>query len=68
MQERRAGARDILDPMSSATKAVRQPPRDKWKLIGGKDLDGDGLDVVVDWTDGDARVVTVLAPTEWRHQ
>jgi hypothetical protein len=66
MQERRAGAHDILDVMSSATKAVRQPPRDKRKLIGGKDIDGDGLDLVVDWTDGDARIVTVLAPTEGR--
>ena len=49
----------MLEAMSTATRAQRQPPKDKWKLMGGKDLDRVAMDVVVDWTDGYARVVTV---------
>ena len=59
MQERGAGPEDVLEAMSTATRAQRQPPKDKWKLMGGKDLDRVAMDVVVDWTDGYARVVTV---------
>jgi hypothetical protein len=62
MEERAAPLEDVLEAMSTCTAAKREPPRDKWLLSGGKDLSGDGLDVVVDWTDGEARVVTVLAP------
>jgi hypothetical protein len=63
MQERAAGVVDVYEAMWTATSAIQQPPRDKWKLTGGRDRDGDGLDVVVDWTHGEARVVTVMAPT-----
>jgi hypothetical protein len=63
MQERAAGVHDVYEAISTAIRAIGQPPRDKWKLMGGRDRDGDGLDVVVDWTDGEARIVTVEAPT-----
>jgi hypothetical protein len=53
----------MLEAMWSATRATFQGDgsRNKWELDGGKDLDGDELTVVVEFSeDVGARVVTAF--------
>ncbi len=47
MPNRRIHARDIDAALLSATSAHYQANRDTWKVLGGCDLDGDALAVVV---------------------
>ena len=47
MKERGAAPSDVLEAMLTSTQAVHDPPDEKWKALGGVDLDGDKLTVVV---------------------
>jgi len=47
MKERNVQVEDVRRAMMSATKAAHDRENDTWKLTGGKDVDGDGLTVVV---------------------
>lgn len=47
MRERGAQTEDVRSAMMTATKAKYDPELDRWKLTGGRDLDGDDLTVVV---------------------
>ncbi len=63
MQARRATAADVRAAILSATRARHQPVENAWKLLGGTDIDGDDLTVVVAVDRNDStliRVVTVF--------
>jgi len=65
MECRCASWADVLEAVFTATSAIYDPgdpPREKWRFEGGRDVDGDGLVLVVEFTDGEARVVTVFGP------
>jgi hypothetical protein len=57
---RTAQVHDIRAAVMSAKTAQYQANEDTWKLRGGRDLDGDDLDVVVAFEDGEMRVVTLF--------
>jgi hypothetical protein len=46
--------------MQSASTATYSDSERTWRLSGGKDLDGDSLEVVVAFDDDFDRVVTVI--------
>ena len=50
---------DIQEALRTATTAIHQAGRDRWRIEGGKDLDGDDLTVVVVF-EGDVVVITVF--------
>jgi hypothetical protein len=58
MRQRNVTRRDICLALRSATSAVQQAEA-KWRLNGGRDDDGEPLDVVVAFT-GNVLVVTVF--------
>ena len=58
MRQRNVTRRDICLALRSATSAVQQTEA-KWRIDGGRDDDGDSLDVVVAFTSG-VLVVTVF--------
>lgn len=48
MNERNVTRRDICCALQSASDAVMQSaPEERWRLNGGRDDDGDALDVVI---------------------
>lgn len=60
MPERRVQARDVQNAVLTATHATWRPDDRSWKVTGGKDLDGDSLDVAVVIGGNRVRVITVL--------
>jgi hypothetical protein len=61
MPKRHAHTADVLEALNTAIKAEYDPPGEKWKLLGGKDLDGDGLKVIAEFReDGTVHVVTIF--------
>jgi hypothetical protein len=46
-RERNVTRCDARAALASATQAIYQPENDRWRIEGGKDLDGDDLTVVV---------------------
>ena len=58
MRQRNVTRRDICLALRSATTAVQQADA-KWRLNGGRDDDGEQLDVVVAFA-GNVLVVTVF--------
>jgi len=60
-EDRTAHASDIRAAVLSATLATYRDSEDTWRIRGGKDVDGDDLDVVLAFgDDGTARVVTLF--------
>ncbi len=59
MAERGATRKDICCAMRSASLATEQEHERKWRLEGGKDLDGEPLTVVIVFT-GTGLVVSVF--------
>lgn len=59
MAKRQVTARDVRNAIVTATQATETDPP-KWKLSGGKDVDGEELAVVVVLSDGRLRVVTTF--------
>lgn len=59
MRERGAHAEDVLLAMRGAT-ASSLKDNGTWRLSGGKDVDGDDLDVVLDVRCDPIRVVTIM--------
>jgi hypothetical protein len=47
MDERDAATDDVCNALITATSTAHDPERDRWKVTGGADLDGDVLSVVV---------------------
>ena len=47
MDERGASTDDVCNALLTAKRAAYEPERDRWKINGGTDLDGDTLVVVV---------------------
>jgi len=60
MDERNVSMRDVLTALRSATQARYDDERATWKLTGGQDVDGDGLDVVIKTPTPGVVVVTVF--------
>jgi hypothetical protein len=60
MQQRAAQTLDVCEAVLSATEANWSEEEGTWKLTGGKDLDGDVLDVVVVIAGNEVSVVTVF--------
>jgi hypothetical protein len=58
MEERGAVLADVQNAILTATRAFWQADHLSWKVVGGVDLDGDGLDVALELT-GDLLVRTV---------
>ena len=59
MEERGAVLADVQNALLTATRASWQSEHGSWKVVGGIDLDGDGLDVALEFT-GDLLVRTVF--------
>jgi len=59
MEERGAVLADVQNALLTATRASWQSEHGSWKVVGGIDLDGDGLDVALELT-GDLLVRTVF--------
>ena len=59
MEERGAVLADVRNALLTATGAFWQVEHGSWKVIGGVDLDGDGLDVALEFT-ADLLVRTVF--------
>ncbi len=59
MEQRNIRRRDIDRGLLTATAATHQPERDRWKVTGGEDMDGDELTLVVE-VHGLLLVVTVF--------
>jgi hypothetical protein len=59
MDERGASTDDVCHALLTAKEAVHDPERDRWKVSGGMDLDGDALKVVVA-IEADLIVVTLF--------
>lgn len=66
MELRSASRADIEEAIETCSGAIQHPERkNRWRLTGGVDFDGDGLDVVVAFDDdGITCVVTILSPKE----
>lgn len=56
---RGASYEDIRCALLSAKHAIHQSDKDTWKVTGGRDTDGDSLDVVV-VVEADVLVVTIF--------
>ncbi|MFO0646573.1 MAG: DUF4258 domain-containing protein [Polyangiales bacterium] len=61
LPRRHIQAADVRSALESATKASPQAGSDKWKLEGGKDLDGDDLTVIAAAEGDGLRIVIVTA-------
>ena len=61
MAERGAQRWDISHAAESATNAIYDQDRDNWRILGGKDSDGEILNFVVGFNNGEPRVVTILS-------
>ncbi|HET7504270.1 MAG TPA: DUF4258 domain-containing protein [Kofleriaceae bacterium] len=59
MDERGASTDDVCNALVTARTAAHEPDRDRWKVSGGTDLDGDALQVVVA-IEADVIVVTLF--------
>ena len=59
MDERGVEPEDVCNALVTATGATPEPERDRWKVTGGTDLDGDGLTVVVA-IEADVIIVTLF--------
>jgi hypothetical protein len=57
--ERNVQSEDIRAAVLSSTSAEWSPAKRTWRLRGGKDLDGDALDVVLAVDENTFRVITV---------
>lgn len=60
MDERCITVGDVLSALKSARQARYQPDRGTWKLTGGKDIDGDDTDVVIEMPNPNVVVVSVF--------
>lgn len=59
MDERGASTDDVCNALLTATDAAHEPEKDRWKVTGGTDLDGDALKVVVA-IEADVIIVTLF--------
>lgn len=59
MEERGAVLADVQNALLTATGASWQAEHGSWKVVGGVDLDGDGLNVALEFT-SDLLVRTVF--------
>jgi uncharacterized protein DUF4258 len=59
MDERDASTDDVCNALLTAKGAAHEPQRDRWKVSGGTDLEGDALKVVVA-IEADVIVVTLF--------
>jgi hypothetical protein len=59
MDERGASTDDVCNALLTAKEAAHDPERDRWKVSGGTDLDGDALKVMVA-IEADVIVVTLF--------
>ena len=59
MAERRVTKRCISRALQTATGAIYQVEKDRWKLTGGVDVDGDELILIVKFNGG-VLVVTLF--------
>lgn len=59
MIERSATPRDVLRAVATATRARHQPHGGTWRVLGGADLVGDDLTVIVA-LEGQVVVVTIF--------
>lgn len=50
---------DVQNALKTAKTATHQPAKDRWRIDGGHDLDGDELTIVVA-LEGDVVIVTVF--------
>lgn len=60
MPQRGAQARDVENAVLTSKSATWRPDDRSWKLTGGVDLDGDGLDVAVSITGNEVKIITVF--------
>ena len=60
MGERSAQARDVKCAAASAVSAEWSDEHASWKITGGKDFDGDSLDIAVTVEGAVVRVITVF--------
>ena len=61
MQERGATQEDVGEAVKTASAALPDQERiNRWQLIGGRDLDGDELNVVIAVDGNTVTVVTIM--------